>query len=70
MKRREFTWLAGGIALETALGVGNPGRLEAAPAKADFTLRIAPVSAELAAGQIIRTVAYNGSVPGPVLRMK
>ena len=70
MKRREFTWLAGGIALETALGVGKPARLEAAPAKADFTLRIAPVSVELAAGQTIRTVAYNGSVPGPVLRMK
>src|SRR3984885_7973757 len=41
MKRREFTWLAGGVALDTALGVVRPSPLEAAPAKADFTLRIA-----------------------------
>jgi FtsP/CotA-like multicopper oxidase with cupredoxin domain len=70
MKRREFTFLTGGIALETALGVGRQSRLEAASTKADFTLRIAPVSVELAPGQTIRTVAYNGRVPGPVLRMK
>jgi len=70
MKRREFTWLAGGMALETALAVGGPDRIEAALAKADFTLRIAPVSMEMAPGQTIRTVAYNGSVPGPILRMK
>ncbi|MBV8728436.1 MAG: multicopper oxidase domain-containing protein [Acidobacteriia bacterium] len=44
--------------------------MRAAPSKADFTLRIAPVSVELAPGKTIRTAAYNGILPGPVLRMK
>jgi len=35
-----------------------------------FSLRIAPVNLELAPGQIIQTVGYNGSAPGPLLRMK
>jgi FtsP/CotA-like multicopper oxidase with cupredoxin domain len=70
MRRREFTFLAGGMALKTALGVGTPARLEGASGKADFTLRIAPVSVELAPGHTVRTIAYNGSIPGPVLRMK
>jgi FtsP/CotA-like multicopper oxidase with cupredoxin domain len=39
-------------------------------AKADFTLRIAPVSVELAPGKIVKTVGYNGTVPGPLLRMR
>ena len=38
--------------------------------KADVTLRIAPVSFEVAPGKTIRTFGYNGQVPGPVLRMK
>jgi FtsP/CotA-like multicopper oxidase with cupredoxin domain len=38
--------------------------------KADVTLRIAPVSFEIAPGRTIRTYGYNGQVPGPVLRMK
>jgi FtsP/CotA-like multicopper oxidase with cupredoxin domain len=36
----------------------------------DITLRIAPVSLEIAPGKIIRTVGYNGSIPGPILRLK
>src|SRR5258708_16951713 len=39
-------------------------------AKADFTLRIAPVSVELAPGIIVKTIGYNGTVPGPLLRMR
>ena len=51
------------------LGSKWPLRLSAA-SKADFTIRIAPLSVELAAGKTIQTIAYNGTVPGPVLRMK
>ena len=36
----------------------------------DFTLRIAPVSVELAPGKAIKTTGYNGTVPGPLLRLK
>ena len=36
----------------------------------DFTLRIAPASLEIAPRKIVKTIAYNGSVPGPLLRVK
>src|SRR5690348_4802606 len=39
-------------------------------AKADFTLRIAPVPVELAPTRIVSTIGYNGTSPGPVLRMR
>jgi FtsP/CotA-like multicopper oxidase with cupredoxin domain len=44
----------------------------AAPAadSADITLRIAPVTVELAPDRILSTIGYNGTSPGPVLRMK
>jgi len=38
--------------------------------KADYTLRVAPVSLELAPGKTIRTTGYNGKVPGPLLRLR
>ncbi|MGH9645900.1 MAG: multicopper oxidase domain-containing protein, partial [Bryobacteraceae bacterium] len=45
---------------------------QAAPlaGKADITLRIAPVPVELAPTRIISTIGYNGTSPGPVLRMR
>jgi FtsP/CotA-like multicopper oxidase with cupredoxin domain len=59
--RRSFLATAGTIAIQTPA---------LAARKADFSLRIRPVSVDLAEGKSIRTVAYNGTVPGPVLRMK
>jgi len=41
---------------------------ESAPA--DFTLRIAPVALEIAPSRFISTIGYNGTSPGPVLRMR
>jgi len=35
----------------------------------DVTLRIGDVTIELAPGHTIKTLAYNGSVPGPLLRL-
>ena len=37
---------------------------------ADHTIRIAPMSLELAPGKIIKTTGYNGHVPGPALRLR
>jgi len=37
---------------------------------ADITLRIAPVTVELAQDRILSTIGYNGTSPGPILRMK
>ncbi len=70
MKRRDFMLLAGVAALETGCDRIRPEAVLAAPSKADFTLRIAPVSVELAPGRTIRTIGYNGIAPGPILRMK
>ena len=39
-------------------------------AAADYSLRIAPLRLELAPGKVIDTFAYNGTVPGPVLRLR
>ncbi len=39
-------------------------------AKTDFTLQIAPVTVELAPNRILSTIGYNGTSPGPRLRMK
>jgi FtsP/CotA-like multicopper oxidase with cupredoxin domain len=38
--------------------------------KPDFTLHIAPASFEIAPHKVIKTIAYNGSIPGPLLRVK
>ncbi len=38
--------------------------------KADVTIRISPVSMEVAPGKIIKTTGYNDSAPGPVLRLR
>jgi FtsP/CotA-like multicopper oxidase with cupredoxin domain len=38
--------------------------------KADYTLKIEPSSIEIAPGVVIKTTAYNGQVPGPILRMR
>src|ERR1700730_15739926 len=53
---------------------GMPGMQSAAAsqetAKADFTLRIAPVTVELTPTRLLSTIGYNATSPGPVLRMK
>ena len=53
-----------------ALGLGGVACARANADPADFTLRIAPAEMEIAPRRTIKTTAYNGSVPGPVLRMK
>ena len=65
MNRRDFLATAGAL----AAGLSANARLNAA-SKADHTLRIGNVTAEIAKGKTIRTVGYNGTIPGPLLRMK
>src|SRR5262245_15175296 len=67
VKRRDFIKI-GSLG---ALGVGAARLLPGQDAaKADFTLRIAPVTVELAPTRVISTVGYNGTVPGPLLKMR
>ncbi|MGA2536940.1 MAG: multicopper oxidase domain-containing protein [Terracidiphilus sp.] len=38
--------------------------------KADYSIKIEPCSLEIAPGVVVKTTAYNGQVPGPVLRVR
>ena len=66
MNRRDV--LTGCAALATASVLHPYGRVWAQQPTADITLTIAPLEMEIAPGKTIRTVAYNGSVPGPLIR--
>ena len=83
MDRRDFIKLGGVAAIE--LGAARllmsqaqpaaPGTQPLAasaqePSKADITLRIAPVPVQLSPTRILSTIGYNGTTPGPILRMK
>ena len=39
-------------------------------AKADYTLEIAPMNLEIGPGVTVKTIGYNGQVPGPILRLR
>jgi FtsP/CotA-like multicopper oxidase with cupredoxin domain len=45
-------------------------RAETPASKADYTLKIEPCSIEISPGVNIKTVGYNGQVPGPLLRLR
>jgi FtsP/CotA-like multicopper oxidase with cupredoxin domain len=59
--------LGGSLAAAAIPALGAP---TAAGKKADFTLKIEPCSLEIAPGVVIKTTAYNGQVPGPILRVR
>jgi FtsP/CotA-like multicopper oxidase with cupredoxin domain len=68
MHRRGF--LLGAGAAGMAFGTGLGAAYTQIAGAADHTLRIAPLRLELAPGHVIDTFAYNGKVPGPVLRLR
>jgi FtsP/CotA-like multicopper oxidase with cupredoxin domain len=70
MHRRHFLRSAGAAAVtQSALSLLARETAEQRPAQ-QFSLRIQPVSVELAPGVTIKTVGYNGQAPGPILRMR
>jgi FtsP/CotA-like multicopper oxidase with cupredoxin domain len=64
MLRRDFLEL---MAAPVSLAVAGHFRAQQA---ADFTLRISPLSVEIAPGRVIKTIGYNGTIPGPLLRFR
>jgi len=76
LDRRKFLVTVGRAGLAVAGGLivplprGVKAQTQAPPQDADYTIRIAPVSHEIASGKVIKTTAYNGSIPGPALRLK
>jgi FtsP/CotA-like multicopper oxidase with cupredoxin domain len=74
MQRRDFLKIAG-LAASNRLVAQQPQSFLVPTvsddvAKTDFNLKIAPVAVELAPNRIISTIGYNGTSPGPRLRMK
>src|SRR5438067_2446063 len=57
---------AAGMVFGTAMGEAYT-QIASAP---DYSLRIAPLRLELAPGKVIETFGYNGTVPGPVMRLR
>jgi FtsP/CotA-like multicopper oxidase with cupredoxin domain len=72
VERREFLAMTSAAALAAGGRAFSPNFAQAAEgaAAADFTIRIEEVSVELAPGRIAKTIGYNGTAPGPVLRMR
>ena len=69
LQRRDFLKLGGAALLQTAqMPMAPAPPVEAS--KADYTLRIAPVTVELSPDHILSTTGYNDLSPGPVLRMR
>jgi len=80
LTRRRFAQMSGLAAASVAMGgvgraaelreqAGSAGLVEPAGA-ADFSLEIAPYLLEASPKRRFQTVAYNGQVPGPLLRMR
>jgi FtsP/CotA-like multicopper oxidase with cupredoxin domain len=70
MQRRDFLKLAGLTATAAPLGAQHLPAQSPEIQGTDFTLEIAPVTVELAPNRILSTIGYNGTSPGPLLRMK
>jgi FtsP/CotA-like multicopper oxidase with cupredoxin domain len=51
-------------------GAAPAGKTGPDTSPSDITLRIAPVTVELSPDRVLSTIGYNGTSPGPVLRMK
>src|SRR4029079_5826753 len=71
--RRDFLMKSGAVTLALASGaclaLAQPGTV--LPLRtADHTITIEPLSLELSPGKLIKTYGYNGSAPGPVIRLR
>jgi len=65
MNRRTFLTKASAAFTGAAMASVLPAWAQAVP---DVKLEIAPLALEIAPGKVVHTVAYNGRVPGPLIR--
>ncbi len=74
MNRRSFISSAGALlasrSLHAAIPLHSKQNGAAANGKADHTLRIEPCTLEISPGVTVKTLSYNGQVPGPTLRVR
>ena len=69
MNRRNFLSAAGLVLAERSLHAALPGAPQAS-GKANHSIRIEPCTIDIGSGVKIETLAYNGQVPGPLLRLR
>lgn len=74
MNRRNFLLSAGVLLANQSMRASMPRSFAlgeaAAATKADYELRIAPCTLDIGPGVSVKTLAYNGQVPGPLLRLR
>ncbi len=70
MNRRQFLRNTSAIATAAALKHPPLAWAQAPPTPADHTIRIAPIHLEIAPGKIVKTTAFNGRVPGELIRLQ
>jgi FtsP/CotA-like multicopper oxidase with cupredoxin domain len=74
MNRRDFLASASALLASQSLHAVLPAhasqRAEKPAGKADYNLRIEPCTLDIGRGVTIKTIAYNGQVPGPLLRLR
>src|SRR6185437_587231 len=74
MNRRSFISSAGALLASKSLYAALPLQAKQGKAplagKADHAIRIEPYTLEISPGVNIKTLAYNGQVPGPLLRLR
>ncbi|HUN76826.1 MAG TPA: multicopper oxidase family protein [Steroidobacteraceae bacterium] len=70
MKRRDFIAGAGAALSQAASSTLWAGADSSSGTPADFTLNIGAAALEVAPSHFVSTIAYNGTSPGPILRMR
>jgi FtsP/CotA-like multicopper oxidase with cupredoxin domain len=72
MNRRTFLSSAGILFAGSSLNALRPRSFAASgpSSKADYSLRIEPLTLDIGPGMSIKTISYNGQVPGPLLRLR
>ena len=73
MDRRSFISSAGALLASRSLHAALPMQIKktaSAGEKATHSIRIAPGTFEIGPGIRIETLAYNGQIPGPLLRLR
>jgi FtsP/CotA-like multicopper oxidase with cupredoxin domain len=67
---RSFVPTPSGLLYTASQGAAKKAPSKAPQAVADHTLTIKPCTLEISPGVTIKTIAYNGQVPGPLLRLR
>ncbi len=74
MNRRSLLFSAGALLASKSFDAAFASQLKLGSVpqsgKPDYTIRIEPTNVEIGPGVTIKTLAYNGQVPGPSLRLR